>query len=108
MGKTKTVKDNRLITMLTVGLLALVLTSQLSQASDYSAAPFLIDSDYCGAFGIGDLKANNVNKLTPDLLCTNSEHEQNIACALSNYGRVVVYTKKQIHSYSIRSPPIFS
>ncbi|GJM05985.1 MAG: hypothetical protein DHS20C09_19810 [marine bacterium B5-7] len=108
MEKTKTVKDNRLVTILATVLLALMLISQLSQASDYSKAPFLIDSNYSDSLGADDLKANNVNKYTPDLLCASSEHKQNIVYSFSGHGQVVAYIKKQIHYYSIRSPPLFS
>lgn len=105
MKKTETVKDERTLAVMTTTLVALLLISQLSLASERSDSRFFLDSDYYSVLESDEPESNNTKVITPDFLHVNSVQKQNNISSWSEYGLTLVYVKNHTNSCSIRSPP---
>lgn len=108
MEKAKTVKDNRLLAIMATVLLALLMISQLSLASSYSNSSFLYDGSYKDSLDDNDQDSNAVTEFNPDFIHASYDYEQNIVSSWSYSDLSIAYIEKQIQSYSIRAPPLFS
>ncbi len=110
METAETVKGNHSSAIMASLLLALLLISQLSLASESSNYRNLLDSDNYGSLEKNvdyDLDSN-VNDYSPDLIINSFDEKQSTVIISSTNDVVPVFIKSPFYSYSIRSPPCFS
>lgn len=100
------VKDERQLAVMITTLVALLLISQLSLASERSNSRFFIDSNFFASLETVDLESNNTHHFTPEFLYINSEQKQYTISSWSNYGLTLIYIENHSRTGSIRSPPL--
>ena len=102
-------KDNRLMAVMTTVLVALLLISQLSLASENAKPRYILDDNY-GSLKVNDTDGNenDINIFPPDFLHITSEQEQQAAPLWPDYDSSVVHVENQSFPYPIRAPPQIS
>lgn len=110
LEKVKTVKDNRLLAIMATVLLALMLISQLSLASDTSNNRILFDSDNYGSLenDVDNEPEKNINGYTPGLILNLVNVKQSLISLSANQNQTLAYINNLYYSFPIRSPPYLS